>query len=93
MYFTLDFIFMSAKWTRTKSLIKITPLLQAYSCLLLVQAAYGFLGIGPEDLIAIGLVLIAHSNKNPFHHILIYKSSFKLLKCEVANLVEVIQLT
>ena len=53
---------MSPKWTRTKIVIEITLLLQAYSCLLLVQVAYGF---------AIGLVLITHCNENPVHHILI----------------------
>ena len=62
---------MSPKWTRTKIVIEITLVLQAYSCLPLVQADYGFLGIDPEVLIAIGLVLIAHSNENPFHHVLI----------------------
>ena len=45
-----------------------TPLLHAYSCLPLVQVAYGFLRIYPEVLIAIGLVLIVHGNENPIHH-------------------------
>ena len=62
---------MSPKWTRTKIVIEITLLLQAYSCLPLLQAGYGFLGIDPEVLIAIHLVLIVHSNENPFHHVLI----------------------
>ena len=62
---------MSPKWTNTKIVIGITPLLQAYSCLLLVQAGYEFQGIDPEVLIEISLVLIAHSNESPFHHILI----------------------
>ena len=70
MYFTLVFILMSPKWTRTKIVIGRTLLLLAYSCLPLVQACYGFLGIDPEFLIAIGLVLIVHGNENPFHHIL-----------------------
>ena len=61
---------MSPKWTRTKIVIEIALLRQAYSCLPLVQAAYGFLGIGPEILIGIGLVLVAHDTKNPFHHVL-----------------------
>ena len=39
----LWFYFMSPKWTKTKIVIEITLLLQAYSCLLLVQADYGFL--------------------------------------------------
>ena len=71
MYFALVFYFMSPKWTRTIIVIGITLLLQAYSCLPLEQVAYRFLGIGPEILIAIGLVLILHGNENPFHHILI----------------------
>ena len=62
---------MSPKWTRTKIVIEITPLLHAYSCLQLVQAGYGFLGIDPKVLIAIVHVLIVHGNKNPFHHVLI----------------------
>ena len=57
---------MSLKWPKTKIVIELTPLLQAYSCL-----AYGFLRIDPEVLIEICLVLIAHGNENPFHHILI----------------------
>ena len=69
--FCFGFYFMSPKWTTTKIVIEITLLLQAYSCLLLVQAAYGFLGIGPEVLIAIGLVIIVHSDENLFHHVLI----------------------
>ena len=69
--FCYSFYFMSPKWTRTKIVFEITPLLRAYSCLPLVQVAYGFLGIGPEVHIAISLVLIVHSNENPFHHILI----------------------
>ena len=71
MYFALVFIFMSPKWTETIIVIEITPLLQAYSCLPLVQVVYGFLRIGPEVLIEIGLVLMANGNENPFHHILI----------------------
>ena len=51
--------------------MEITLLTQTYYSLLLVQAGYGFLGIYPEVLIAIGLVLDVHGNKNPFHHILI----------------------
>ena len=69
--FCFGFYFMSPKWTRTKIAIEIALLLQAYSCLLLVQVAYGFLRIGPEVLIEIGLVLIAVGNENPFHHVLI----------------------
>ena len=69
--FYFGFYFMSPKWTRTKIVIEITPLLQAYSCLLLVQAVYRFVGIGPEVLIAISLGLVVHSNENPFHHVLI----------------------
>ena len=71
IYFTLVFILLSPKWTRTKIVIEITQHLQAYSCLLLVQAGYRFLGIDPEVLIAISLVLIGHSNENPFHHVVI----------------------
>ena len=59
---------MSPKWTRTKIVNEITLLLQAYSCLWLVQVPHEFLRIGPEILIEIGLVLIAHGNENPFHH-------------------------
>ena len=44
---------MSPNWTRTKIVIEITPLLQACSCLLLVQGGYGFLGTDPEVLIAL----------------------------------------
>ena len=55
----LGFYLMSPKWTETNIVIEITLLLQAFSCLSLVQAAYGFLRIGPEVLIEIGLVLIA----------------------------------
>ena len=68
--FCFGFYFMSPKWTRTKIEIEITLLLQAYSCLTLVQA-YGFLRIGHEVLIEIGLVVIVHGNENPFHHVLI----------------------
>ena len=68
--FCFGFYFMSPKWTRTKIAIEITLLLQAYSCLPLVQAAYGFLQIGPEVLIEIGLVLVEHGNENPFHHLI-----------------------
>ena len=67
LVFCFGFYFMSLKWTRTKVVIEITLLLQAYSCLRVVQVGYRFLGIDPEVLIAIGLVLIVH----PFHHILI----------------------
>ena len=49
------FYFMSLKLTKTKIVIETTPLLQAYSCLLLVQVAYRFLGIGPEFLIVMFL--------------------------------------
>ena len=49
----------------------ITLLLQVYSCLLLVQVIYRFLRIGPEILIEISLVLVAHGNENPFHHVLV----------------------
>ena len=66
-------LFMSQKWTKTKIVIEITLVQQAFSCLPLVQAAYRFLRISPEVLIEISLVLIAHGNENPFHHILITK--------------------
>ena len=69
--FYFGFYFMTPKWTRTKIVIEITLLLQAYSCLPLVQAAYWLLRIGPEILIEISLVLIAHGNENPFHHVLV----------------------
>ena len=69
--FYFGFYYMSPKWTRTEIVIEITLLLQAYFCLLLVQVGDGFLRIYPEVLIAIGLVVIAHGNENPFHHILI----------------------
>ena len=65
------FHFMSPKWTKTKIVIEITLLLQAYSCLPLVQVAYGFLRIAPGVLIEISLVLVAHGNENPFHHVLV----------------------
>ena len=55
----------------TSFVIEITPLQQDYSCLLLVQAGYRYLGIDSEVLIAIGIVLIVHGNKNTFHHMLI----------------------
>ena len=66
------FVF-SPKWSRTKivGVVEITLPLQSDSCLVLVQVAYGFLGIGPEVLIAISLVLIVHCNENPFHHVLV----------------------
>ena len=69
--FYFGFDFMSPKWTRTKIVIEISLLLQAYLCLPLVQVGYRFLGIDPEVLMAISLVLIAHGNENPFCHILI----------------------
>ena len=68
--FFFGFYFMSPKWTRTKIVIEITLLLQAYSCLTLVPAN-GFLRIGHEVLIEIGLVVIVHGNENTFHHVLI----------------------
>ena len=46
--FCLGFYFISPKWTKIKSVIDMTPLLQAYSCIPLVQAADRFLRIGPE---------------------------------------------
>ena len=64
-------LFMGPKWTRTKIVIEITPLLHAYSCLPLVQMACGLLRISLEVFIEIGLVLIAHGNENPFHHVLV----------------------
>ena len=76
---------MSPKWSRTKIVIEITLLLHAYSCLLFLQAAYGFLRIGPEVLIEIDVALIAHSNENPFHHVLICILLFSLWKCDVVN--------
>ena len=63
--------FMSPKWTKTKNVIGITPLLQAYSCLPLVQAGYGVWRISLEVLIEISLVLIVHGIENPFQHLLI----------------------
>ena len=81
----LCFYFMSPKWTRTKIVIEITPLLQVYSCLPLVQVGYRFLGIDPKVLNAISFVLVVHSNENPFHHIHICKFAFKLLTCEAVN--------
>ena len=69
--FCIGLCYMGPKWTRTKIVIEITLVLQAYSCLTLLQQAYRFLGIGPEVLIEISLVLIVHSNENPFHHILV----------------------
>ena len=68
----LWFLFYEPKWTRTEIVIEITLLPQAYSCLLLVQVAYGFLRMCPEVLVEIILVLVVHCNENPFHHILIY---------------------
>ena len=69
--FCFGFYFMSPKWTKTKIVIEIALVLQAYSCLPLVQGVYGFLRIGPEVLIEIGIVLITHSNENHFHHVLV----------------------
>ena len=69
--FYFGFYSMSPKWTRTKIVIEIALFLQAYSCLLLVQAVYRFQQIGSENLIEIGLFLVAHSNENPFHHVLV----------------------
>ena len=69
--FCFGFYFMSMKWTRTKIVIEITLLLQAYCCLPFVQAPYGVLQIGHEILIEISLVLFAHGNENPFHHVLV----------------------
>ena len=71
MYFALVFNFMSPKWTKTKIVIEITPLLHALPYLPLVQLGYGFLRISPEVLIEIGLVLIVHGNENPFQYVLI----------------------
>ena len=84
MYFAF-FYFMSLKWTKTKIVIEITLLLQAYSCLPLVQAVYGFMRIGHEVLIEISFVLVAHSNENPFHHILVCIFIILVIKCEVVN--------
>ena len=84
---------MSPKWTKTKIVIEITLLLQAFSCLPLVQAAYGFLRISHEVLIEIGLVLIAHHNEDAFQmflfafHYLGYKNVKQL------SLEEIIRLT
>ena len=69
--FYFGFYSMSPKWTRTKIEMEITLLLQAYSCLPLLQADYGFLGIDPEVLNTISLVLIVHGNKDLFHHVLV----------------------
>ena len=69
--FCFGFYFMSPKWARTKIVIEITLLQQAYACLPLVQAIYRFLRICPEILIEISLVLVAHGNENPYHHVLI----------------------
>ena len=66
--FCFGFYFTSPKWAKTKIVIEITLFLQAFSSLPLVQAPYRFLRIGPEALIEIGFVLIAH---NPFHHVLV----------------------
>ena len=63
------FYFISPKWTETKILVEITLLLQAFSCLALVQTGYGLLRISPEALIEISLVLVVHDNENPFQHI------------------------
>ena len=68
--FCFGFYFMSLKWTETKIVIEITPLLQAYSCLALVKVGYGFLRISPDIFIEISLVLVVHSNENPFQHVL-----------------------
>ena len=75
---------MSPKWTRTKIAIEITLLLQAYSCLLLVQAVYRLLRIGSEILIEIGLVLIAHSCL--WFYDLRYKNVKQLILVEVVQL-------
>ena len=83
--FCFGFYFMSPKRTRTRIGIGITLLLQAYSCLPLVQVVYGFLGIGPEVLIAISLVLIVHGNENPSIMFSFAYSSSRLSKCEVVN--------
>ena len=69
--FCYGFNFMSPKWTQSKIVIETALLLQAYSCLTLVQVAYGFLRIGPEVLIEISLLLVAHGNENLFHHVLV----------------------
>ena len=63
---------MSPNWTRTKIVIEITLLLQAilaYHLYPLVQVGYGALIISPEVPIEVDLVLIAHGNENPFHHL------------------------
>ena len=65
------FYFMSPKWTKTTIVIEITPLIQAFSCLPLVQAGYGFLRIDHEVFIEISLVLIAHGIENPFKNVLV----------------------
>ena len=71
--FIFGFNFMSPKRTRTKHMIVISPSLQAYWCLPLVQRCYGFHCTYPEVLIAISLVLIVHGNENPFQHVLVCK--------------------
>ena len=68
---------MSPKWTNTRIVIERTQLLQAYSCLPLVQAGYSVWRISPEVLIEISLVLIVHGNENPFQHVLITFALFR----------------
>ena len=77
---------------QTIIVIEITLILQAFSCLPLVQAAYKFLRISPEVLIQKGHVLIVHGNENPFNHILICISLFRVHNMKQLILVEVIQL-
>ena len=56
---------------QNKIVIEITLLLMACFCQWLVQALYGYSRTSPEVLIEIGLVLIAHGNVNPCHHVLV----------------------
>ena len=70
MYFALV-LFYESIMTKSKSVIVISLLLEAFSCLPFIQVGYGFLRTSPEIVIEIGLVLIAHDNDNPFQHVLI----------------------
>ena len=68
MFFAL--VLLVQNGPKLKIVIKVTPLLQANSFLLLVQVGYRFPRISPEVLIEISLVLIVHGNENPFQHVL-----------------------
>ena len=69
--FCFGFYFMSPKWTKTKIVIEINS---PATGLFLSSSCTGGLWMpenGPEVLIEISLVLVAHRNEDPFQHVLV----------------------